>query len=76
MFKTWTASDDDPEALARHVEGHLNEYADLIISVSYSVSAGRHHVLAVYRPIDPFEDIQAEAVVSVAEEIVEEAQSP
>lgn len=71
MFKTWTADDEDPEALARTVEGHLNEHADLIISVSYSVSAGRHHVLAVYKPVTAIEDEHLEAAVSVAEEIVE-----
>ncbi len=75
MFKTWTASDDDAEALARLVEGHLNEFADFIESVSYSVSGGRHHVLAVYRPVEALEEDQAEAAVSFAEDIVERAQS-
>lgn len=75
MFKSWTASDPDPEALARHLEGHLNEYAEVILSVSYSVSAGRHHVLAVYRPIEPLGDDHLEAAVTLAEEIVEEAQT-
>lgn len=75
MFKTWSASDDDAEALARLVEGHLNEHAEFIESVSYSVSGGRHHVLAVYRPLEALGEEQAEAAVSVAEDIVEQAQS-
>ena len=76
MFRTWTASDDDPEALARVVEGRLNEYAEVIHSVSYSVSAGRHYVMAVYTEIDfATGDEQLEAAVSLAEEIVEGAAS-
>ena len=71
MFNTWTDSDDDAESLARKLEGHLNEYAEDVISVSYSVDGGRHHVLAVYRPVELFEDGQMEAVVSIAESIVE-----
>lgn len=74
MFKAWTADDADPEVLARLVEGYLNEHADLMISVSYSVSAGRHHVLAVYKPIETTADDSLEAAVSLAEEIAEEAQ--
>jgi len=77
MFMTWTASDDDAEALARLVEGHLNEFAEVVVSVSYSVSAGRHHVLAVFVPIGAPEGDQARAAaaVSEAEEIVEQAQT-
>jgi hypothetical protein len=75
MFKTWSASDDDPEALARMVEGHLNEFAAIIESVSYSVAHGTHHVMAVYRPIEPLDDDHAEAAVSVAEDILERAQA-
>lgn len=75
MFKTWTASDDDNQALARLVEGHLNEHAEVIISVSYSVEAGRHPVLAVYKPVEAADDGHLEAAVSIAEQIVEEAQT-
>ena len=75
MFKTWTASDGDAEALARVVEGHLNEHADFIESVSYAVDEGRHHVLVVYRPLNATDEPQAEAAVSLAEDIVEQAQS-
>ena len=74
MFKTWTASDEDPEALARAVEGHLNEFAEDVISVSYAI-AGRHFVMVVYRQVEAAQNDRQEAAVSVAEEIVEQAQA-
>jgi hypothetical protein len=74
MFKTWTASSGDVESLARELEVHLNEFADEVISVAYAVT-DRHHVLAVYRLIDLSIEDREEAAVSVAEHIIEGAQS-
>ena len=74
MFKTWTASDEDPEALARAVEGHLNEFAEEVISVSYGIG-GRHFVMVGYRKVEAAQNDRQEAAVSVAEEIVEQAQA-
>lgn len=75
MFKAWTASDEDSRELARQLEGHLNEYAEVVISVGYSVEAGRHYVFAVYTPVEAVGEDDLEAAVSMAEEIVEEAQT-
>ena len=74
MFKTWSASDSEPEALARMLEGHLNEFAQEVVSVGYAV-ADRHFVIVVYRTIEPAEGARVEAAVSMAEEIVEQAQA-
>ena len=74
VFKTWTASDDDPEQLARTLEAHLNEFADDVISVGYAVQ-DRHFVIVVYRPVAVAQGHSLEAAVSVAEEIVEQAQA-
>ncbi len=73
MYKTWTSSHDDAETVARDLEVHLNEYAEEVISVAYSVD-DRHHVLAVYRAIGPATEAQHEAAVSVAEQILDDAQ--
>lgn len=75
MFKTWTASDEDAESLAREVEGHLNEFAERVISVGYAVAEGRHHAMVVYEAVAPSEDGHMEAAVSIAEDIVERAQA-
>jgi hypothetical protein len=74
MYKTWCASHDDAEALSRDLEAHLNEYAEVVLSVSYSVT-DRHHVLAVYKPVEFFDQARAEAAVTVAEQIIDQAQS-
>ena len=74
MFKTWTASDDDPQALARALEGHLNEFALDVVSVGYAV-AEKHFVMVVYRQVEAAQDDRQEAAVSLAEEIVEQAQA-
>ena len=73
MFQVWTGSSHDPAALARQLEAHLNEFAAEVVSVSYSV-AGKHFALAVYRPIETWPDDSMEAAVSIAEEIVADAQ--
>jgi hypothetical protein len=70
MFKTWTTSAADAETAARDLEAHLNEFAEEVISVAYAVERG-HHVLAVYREIEPMAD---GAVVAVAEQIIDHAQ--
>ena len=75
MFKTWTGSDEDPESLARAVEGHLNEFAQVVVSVGYAIADTRHHVLLVYEGVEAAQDDRMEAAVSIAEEIVEEAQA-
>ena len=72
MYKTWVASAADEATVARGLEAHLNEFADEVISVCYSV-AQEHHVLAVYRPIEPTFAAQSEAV-AVAENIIDHAQ--
>jgi hypothetical protein len=74
MFKTWTASSGDVESLSRELEVHLNEFADEVISVAYAVS-DRHYVLAVYRPVELSIEDRQEVAVSVAEHIIEGAQS-
>ena len=73
MFEVWTANDTDAEGLARRLEAHLNEFAAEVVSVSYAV-AGKHFVMAVYRPVEPADDVALEAVVELAEEIVAGAQ--
>jgi hypothetical protein len=75
MFKTWTGSNDDPRSLAQSLEGHLNEYAEEVISVGYAIEGGQHHVLAVYRAVEANGDRQMEAAVELVEGILEEAQS-
>jgi hypothetical protein len=70
MFKTWTSSALDAETVARDLEAHLNEFAEEVVSVAYAVDSG-HHVLAVYREIEPLADV---AVVAVAEQIIDHAQ--
>ena len=75
MFKTWTDSNDEPESLARSLEGHLNEFADEVISVGYAVSEGQHFVMAVYRAVEANGDRRMEAAVDLAEDILEEAQA-
>lgn len=74
MFRTWTDSNIEPESLARALEGHLNEFADEVISVAYAVSEGQHFVLAVYRGVESNGDRHMEAAVDLAEDILEEAQ--
>ncbi len=74
MFKTWTASDDDLETLARALEGHLNEFAQEVVSLGYAI-AEKHYVIVVYRVVEPAQNDRQEAAVSVAEEIVERAQA-
>lgn len=74
MFKTWAISGEELPALARAVEGHLNEFAEEVISVSYAIAADdQHHVLVVYRPVELEHDASLEAAVSIAEDIVESA---
>ncbi|HLJ68894.1 MAG TPA: hypothetical protein VKX16_16175 [Chloroflexota bacterium] len=70
MYRTWTASAEDAESLARALEAHLNEFAEEVISVGYAVT-GSHHVLAVYRELEG--SLQAGAVVAVAEQILDES---
>ena len=74
MFKTWTASDDDPQALARALEGQLNEFALEVVSVAYAV-AEKHFVIVVYRQVEAAQNDRQEAAVGVAEEIMEQAQA-
>jgi hypothetical protein len=74
MYRTWVFSADDAESLARSLEIHINEFADEIVSVSYSVDT-LHHVLVVYREIEAANMERAEAAVSVAEHIIDEAQA-
>jgi hypothetical protein len=70
MYKTWVSTAADEDTVARGLEAHLNEFAEEVISVSYSV-AQKHHVLAVYRPIEPGFAEQHEIAVSVAEHIID-----
>jgi hypothetical protein len=70
MFKAWATSAPDGQTLARAVEAHLNEYADEVVSVAYAVT-DRHHILAVYRPLDAAPGLGEEAAVAVAEQIIE-----
>jgi hypothetical protein len=73
MFSVWTASDDDPDALARRLEAHLNEFAADVLAVSYSV-ASQHFVMAVYRRVEASTEDRLEAAVGIAEDIVSDAQ--
>jgi hypothetical protein len=73
MYRTWVSSASDAETLARALEAHLNEHAEDIIAVSYAVTTA-HHVLAVYREIDISTQQPVEAAVTVAEQIIDEAQ--
>jgi len=75
MFKTWTASDDDAQKLARAVEGHLNEFVEEVVSVGYAIAEDRHHVLVVYRSMEASHEGRMEAAVSIAEGIVEQSQT-
>jgi hypothetical protein len=74
MYRTWVFSAPDAESLARNLEIHINEFADEVVSVSYSVHTD-HHVLVVYRAIETTSRERQEAAVSVAEHIIDEAQS-
>ena len=60
--------------MARAVEGHFNEFAEKVINVSYAIG-GRHFVMVVYRQVEAAQNDRQEAAVSVAEEIVEQAQA-
>lgn len=71
MYTAWTTSADNPDALARSVEAHLNEFAGEVISVSYAVHA-QHHALVVYRAIEITEESVEEAI-AVAEHIIDGA---
>jgi hypothetical protein len=72
MYRTWTASADDAVTLARELEIHLNEYAEAVLSVSYSVDTA-HHVLVVYTPIDPSELAAQRAVFAEVEQLIDSA---
>lgn len=74
MYKTWTDSASDCQSLARSLEAHLNEYAAEIVSVSYAV-ADAHYVLAVYREIEPELQAQEEEAVTLAAQIIDQAQT-
>ncbi len=74
MFKIWTASSPEIEPLARNLEAHLNEFADEVVSVAYAVTDA-HYVLAVYRQVELSIGDRQEVAVSVAEHIIEDAQS-
>ena len=71
MFKTWSASGEDGETLARDLEAHLNEYAEELLGVGYAVGQ-RHYALAVYRPLGAAEPDEA-AAVTVATQIIDRA---
>lgn len=75
MFKTWTAAQEDLETLAKALEGHLNEFAETVVGMSYAIAGDRHHVLVVYQGLDAAQDDRMEAAVSIAEGIVEQAQA-
>jgi hypothetical protein len=70
MYRTWTASADDADTLARELEVHLNEYAEEVVSICYAVS-GAHHVLLVYREIEVRTIAVEEAAVAEAEHIID-----
>jgi hypothetical protein len=72
MFRTWTGAAEDGESLARLLEAHLNEYAEVVISVGYTVS-DQHYALAVYTPVDTAATEGEEAAVAVAEQIIDGA---
>ncbi len=72
MYKAWWCSAPAGETLAKLVEAHLNEFADEVISVAYSIS-DEHNVLAIYREIAESHESEMEASVSIAEQILDEA---
>lgn len=72
MIRTWVASDADPTNLARRLEAHLNEFAERVISVSYTIRQ-QHHVLAVYCELETAGTPGEERAVAVAEEIIDQA---
>ncbi len=74
MYKAWSASAQDVGTLARGLEAHLNEFAYEVVSVSYAIDK-HHHVLAVYRPLEPDIGDSHEVAVSVAEQIIDSAQT-
>ena len=71
MFKTWSASGEDGETLARGLEAHLNEYAEELLGIGYAVGR-RHYVLAVYKPAG-MTDPEEAAAVTVAAQIIGQA---
>ena len=71
MFRAYTATAASAELLARQLEAHLNEYASEVVSVSYSVEAQVHRVLAVYVELETGD--VAEAALAAVEEVLEEA---
>jgi hypothetical protein len=73
MYKAWSASAEDGRTLARGLEAHLNEFAHEVVSVSYAIDKD-HHVLAVYRPVEPDVVPAKEAAVTFAEQIIDKAQ--
>ncbi len=73
MFKTWAASSREIESLTRDLEAHLNEFADEVVSVAYAVT-DRHHVLALYKQVEPSIDDRQEVAVTEAEHIIERVQ--
>ena len=75
MFKAWSGSAGNAEALARSLEAHLNEFAEQVISVGYAISGG-HHALVVYRTIDISESEPTQTAVEVAESILDDARPP
>ncbi len=75
MFKTWTASHEEAAALAEILEAYLNEFAEKVISVGYAVTDERHQVMVVYQVLEAAKDDRMEAAVTLAENIVEQAQT-
>ncbi len=74
MFKTWTASHADAVALAEILEAYLNEFAEKVISVGYAVTDEQHQVMVVYQVLESAKDDRMEAAVTLAEDIVGQAQ--
>ncbi len=72
MYKTWCGSAEGADEVSRDLEGHLNEYAGEVLSVSYAVT-DRHYVLAVYKPVEMTGSAREEAAVTVAEKIIDQA---
>ncbi len=75
MLKTWTASHHDAAALAEILEAYLNEFAETVLSVGYAVTDERHQVMVVYQVLEAAKDDRTEAAVTLAVDIVEQAQS-
>lgn len=73
MYKAWSTSASDGVVLARAVEAYLNEYAAEVLTVSYAIDQ-RHHVMVVYRPLDPEIYAREETAVAVAEQIIDGSQ--